>query len=176
MLFAGRLAAGEGGRWPDFSDEALLETLAHWLGPFLGGLLRLKDLTPAALKQALEGLLDREQRRRLEFLTPTHLTVPSGSRLPVDYGQDPPVLAVRLQEMFGAAETPAVAGGRLPVVLHLLSPAGRPLQVTRDLAHFWQNAYHAVKKEMRGRYPRHPWPDDPLQAPATRRAKPRKAK
>ncbi|MCG6906788.1 MAG: ATP-dependent helicase HrpB [Desulfobacteraceae bacterium] len=175
VLFAGRLAAGQGGRWPDFSDEALLENLAHWLGPSLGGLLRLKDLTPAALKQALEGLLDWEQRRRLDFLAPTHLTVPSGSRLPLDYGQDPPVLAVRIQEVFGASVTPAVAGGRVPVVLHLLSPAGRPLQVTRDLAHFWQNAYQAVKREMRGRYPRHPWPDDPLQAPATRRAKPRKA-
>jgi ATP-dependent helicase HrpB len=111
----------------------------------------------------------------VDLLAPAHLTVPGGSRLPVDYSQDPPVLAVRIQEMFGAAATPAVADGRLPVVLHLLSPAGRPLQVTRDLAHFWRSAYHTVKKEMRGRYPRHPWPDDPLQAPATRRAKPRKA-
>jgi ATP-dependent helicase HrpB len=111
----------------------------------------------------------------VDLLAPAHLTVPSGSRLSVDYSQDPPVLAVRIQEMFGAAATPAVADGRLPVVLHLLSPAGRPLQVTRDLAHFWQNVYQTVKKEMRGRYPRHPWPDDPLQAPATRRAKPRKA-
>ncbi len=175
VLFAGRFAAGEGASWPDFSDPVLLETLALWLGPSLSGLMWLKDLKPAALKQALEGRLSWDQRRRVDLLAPAHLTVPSGSRLPVDYSQDPPVLAVRIQEMFGAAATPAVAEGRLPVVLHLLSPAGRPLQVTRDLANFWQNAYQIVKKEMRGRYPRHPWPDDPLQAPATRRAKPRKA-
>jgi ATP-dependent helicase HrpB len=175
-LFAGRFAQGQGTSWPDFSDSGLLATLAVWLGPFVSGLTRVKDLTPAALRQALEGRLSWEQRRRVEFLAPTHVTVPSGSRLPVDYGQDPPVLAVRIQEMFGTAVTPAVADGRQPIVLHLLSPAGRPLQITRDLAHFWQNAYQTVKKEMRGRYPRHPWPDDPLQAPATRRAKPRKAK
>jgi ATP-dependent helicase HrpB len=176
VLFAGRFAEGQGVCWPDFSDEALLATLALWLGPSVAGLMRLRDLTPAALKQALEGRLSWEQRRRVELLAPAHLTVPSGSRLPVDYSQDPPVLAVRIQEMFGAAATPAVADGRLPLVLHLLSPAGRPLQVTRDLAHFWRSVYHTVKREMRGRYPRHPWPDDPLQAPATRRAKPRKAK
>jgi ATP-dependent helicase HrpB len=176
VLFAGRFAGSGRERWPDFSDQALLETLAVWLGPFLSGLMRLKDLKTAALKQALEALLTWRQRRRVDALAPTHLTVPGGSRLPVDYRQDPPVLAVRIQEMFGAAATPTVAEGRRPLLLHLLSPAGRPLQVTQDLAHFWRTSYHEVKKEMRGRYPRHPWPDDPLQAPATRRAKPRKAK
>lgn len=177
VRFAARFAEPQGEEaWPDFSDQPLLAALAGWLGPYLSGLMRLKDLQPVALKQALENRLTWGQRRRVEALAPTHLTVPSGSRLPVDYSQDPPVLAVRIQEMFGAAATPTVAEGRQPLLLHLLSPAGRPLQVTQDLPHFWKTGYHEVKKEMRGRYPRHPWPDDPLQAPATRRAKPRKAK
>jgi ATP-dependent helicase HrpB len=110
----------------------------------------------------------------LERLAPTHWMVPSGSRIPIDYTVHPPVLAVRLQEMFGAAETPAVADGRQPLALHLLSPAGRPAQVTQDLAGFWEKAYAEVKKELRGRYPKHYWPDDPLTAEPTHRAKPRR--
>ncbi len=118
--------------------------------------------------------MSREQQRRLELLAPTHIVVPSGSRLAIDYGAaEGPVLAVRLQEMFGAAETPSVAEGRVPLLLHLLSPAGRPLQVTRDLPGFWRGSYPAVRSEMRGRYPRHPWPEDPLAASPTARAKPR---
>ena len=113
-----------------------------------------------------------EQRQALDRLAPTHVAVPSGSRLPVDYGAgEVPALAVRLQELFGARATPAVAGGRVPLLLQLLSPAGRPLQVTRDLAGFWSGSYPAVRSEMRGRYPRHPWPEDPLAAAPTARAK-----
>jgi len=114
-----------------------------------------------------------EQQRELDTLAPTHLAVPSGSRVALDYGNDPPVLAVRLQEMFGARDTPRLAGGKAAVLLHLLSPARRPVQVTQDLAGFWQRSYHDVKKDLKGRYPKHYWPDDPLQAEPTARAKPR---
>jgi len=119
--------------------------------------------------------LSWERRAALDRLAPTHVTVPSGSRLPVDYA-DPaaPVLAVRLQEMFGERETPAVGGGAVPLTLHLLSPARRPVQVTRDLAGFWRSTYFEVRRDLKGRYPRHHWPDDPLEAIPTRRAKPRK--
>jgi ATP-dependent helicase HrpB len=116
-------------------------------------------------------LLDWPQRRRLDELAPTHWTVPSGSRLPIDYDGAAPGLAVRLQEMFGATDTPAIAGGRVKLVLHLLSPARRPMQVTADLAGFWRNTYPQVRAELRGQYPKHPWPDDPLTAPPTARAK-----
>jgi ATP-dependent helicase HrpB len=119
-------------------------------------------------------MLEYRQRQALEELAPTHLVVPSGSRIKLDYcAEEQPVLAVKLQELFGLAATPTVAGGRVAVLLHLLSPAGRPLQVTRDLKGFWDGSYHQVKKEMKGRYPKHPWPDDPWNAAPTRRAKPK---
>jgi len=118
--------------------------------------------------------LSWEQQQQLNQLAPTHLRVPSGSKLQLDYSEGRPVLAVRLQELFGLADTPRVAGGRVAVLLHLLSPARRPVQITQDLATFWSGSYHAVKKELKGRYPKHPWPDDPLQALPTTRAKPRK--
>jgi ATP-dependent helicase HrpB len=119
--------------------------------------------------------LDWSKRAALDDLAPTHLTVPSGSRLPIDYANaQAPVLAVRLQEMFGCGETPRVAGGRVPLTIHLLSPAHRPLQVTRDLAGFWRTSYFDVRREMRGRYPKHEWPEDPLSATPTARAKRRK--
>ena len=123
----------------------------------------------------LLGMLTWEQRRQLDKLAPTHLLVPTGSRIPVAY-EDPsaPSIAVRLQEMFGLADTPRIAGGRVPVTLHLLSPAHRPVQVTRDLAGFWRSSYFDVRKDMRGRYPKHEWPEDPLNAVPTRRAKPRR--
>lgn len=165
----------EGTRWPDVGDEHLLATLEDWLAPFLGGMSRLTHLQKLPLQAALHSLLPYELQRGLETHAPTHVAVPSGSRIAVDYSADPPVLAVRLQEMFGMRETPRLAGGRVPVLLHLLSPARRPVQVTRDLAGFWRNTYHEVKKDLRGRYPKHHWPDDPLQAEATRRAKPRKS-
>ena len=161
--------------WPDVSDEALAESLEEWLGPRSAGLSRLDDLARVDLSAALLDLLSWEQRAALDRLAPTHVTVPSGSRIPVDYS-DPalPVLAVRLQEMFGLTETPRVGGGAVPLTLHLLSPAGRPVQVTRDLAGFWRTTYFEVRKDLKGRYPRHHWPDDPLEAEPTSRARPKK--
>jgi ATP-dependent helicase HrpB len=121
---------------------------------------------------ALDSLLTWTQKREMDRLAPTHLTVPSGSQIRLDYGAgDQPVLSVKLQEMFGARHTPAVANGTVPVMLHLLSPAGRPVQITQDLGSFWAGSYQQVKKELRGRYPKHPWPDDPLLAEPTRRTK-----
>ena len=161
--------------WPDVSDRALMDSLERWLGPRVGGLARLDDLTRVDLSAALLDLLSWEQGAALDRLAPTHVTVPSGSRVPVDYG-DPrlPVLAVRLQEMFGLTETPRVGGGAVPLTLHLLSPAGRPVQVTRDLAGFWRTTYFEVRKDLRGRYPRHHWPDDPLEAEPTSRVRRKK--
>ena len=162
----------QGDSWPDVSDAALLRSLEQWLVPYLAGSTRLMQLAGVPLKQALEALLDFHQRRALNELAPTQVTVPTGRRVPLDYTLgDTPVLAVRVQEMFGLAQTPAIAAGRMPLVLHLLSPAGRPLQVTRDLAGFWKSSYRDVKKDMQGRYPKHPWPDDPLHAEPTRRGK-----
>jgi ATP-dependent helicase HrpB len=145
-----------------------------WLLPFLRGITRLAQLKRVDLRAALLTLLDWQQQRQLDTLAPTHIRVPSGSSIRVDYSGPTPVLAVRLQEMFGLAETPRVAAGRVPVLLHLLSPAQRPVQVTQDLAAFWTGSYQQVRKELKGRYPKHYWPDDPLQAQATARAKPRK--
>lgn len=169
VLFLRRLE-GDGG-WPDLADAALLATLDDWLRPFLGGITRRAQLARLDLAQILRAQLSWEQQQGLERLAPTHVTVPSGSRLPIDYADEAPVLAVRLQELFGARETPSVAAGRVKLLLHLLSPAGRPLQVTRDLAGFWRGSYPAVRSEMRGRYPKHPWPEDPLTSPPTARAK-----
>lgn len=158
--------------WPDLSDARLAATLDQWFGPRIRGLSRLTELEKVDLSAALLDLLSWEQRAALERLAPTHLLVPSGSRVPVEYG-DPagPVLAVRLQELFGQTETPKVGGGAVPVTLHLLSPAGRPVQVTRDLAGFWRSTYFDVRKDLKGRYPKHHWPDDPLVAEPTSRAK-----
>ena len=161
-------------QWPDVSDEALLDNLESWLAPYLAAMSRLEHLQRLDLQQALANLLDWSARRRLDELAPTHLSVPSGSRIALDYANDPPVLAVRLQEMFGLEETPRIAGGRVAVLLHLLSPAGRPVQVTQDLAGFWRSGYFEVRKDLRGRYPKHPWPDDPSAAQPTRRVKPRR--
>jgi ATP-dependent helicase HrpB len=157
--------------WPDLSDAALLANRATWLAPWLAGVRRLGDLRRIDLAACLEALLDWPQREALDRLAPTRLEVPSGSRITVDYGETPPVLAVKLQEMFGCRTTPMVAGGRVALVLHLLSPAGRPLQVTQDLETFWTTGYPEVRKEMRGRYPKHPWPEDPWEAPPTRHTK-----
>jgi len=160
--------------WPDFSDSALLETLEDWLAPSLTGVRTAQQAGELDVAGILLNRLEYRQRTALDELAPTHLPVPSGSRIRLDYCQgDQPVLAVKLQELFGLAQTPTIAKGRVPVLLHLLSPAGRPLQVTQDLKGFWDGSYHQVKKEMKGRYPKHPWPDDPWSAPPTRRAKPR---
>jgi len=160
--------------WPDLSDGALQEHLEEWLGPFLTGITRREQLKQVELLAALKARLDWDQNRRLEEGAPTHLTVPSGSRLRLEYKPgESPVLAVKLQEMFGLAETPRVAWGKVPVTLHLLSPAGRPIQVTQDLRGFWERTYAEVRKELKGRYPKHPWPDDPWNALPTARTRPR---
>ncbi len=160
-------------QWPDVTNEGLESHLRQWLAPYLTGITRLRDLSRVELKSALFSLLPYRQHQLLDELAPTHLAVPSGSRIPIDYSGDVPVLAVRLQEMFGLAQTPSVAGGRQPLLIHLLSPASRPVQITSDLAGFWQSGYHEVKRELKGRYPKHYWPDDPLQAQATARVKPK---
>lgn len=158
--------------WPDLSDEALTTHLEEWLAPFVAGLMSLAQLRRMDLQAPLDSLLTWQQRQELSRLAPTHIMVPSGSHVRVDYEQgDSPVLAVQLQEMFGCQDTPRIAGGRVPVMVHLLSPASRPVQVTKDLASFWRSAYQDVKKELRGRYPRHHWPDDPLSAQPTNRTK-----
>jgi ATP-dependent helicase HrpB len=158
--------------WPDLSDTALLARLDEWLGPFLDGATRREHLQRIDLDAALRTLVPWEQARKLDGLVPTHIEVPSGSRIPVDYANPTePTLSVRLQEMFGLTETPRIAGGKVPVTIHLLSPARRPVQVTRDLASFWKNGYRDVKSELKGRYPRHYWPDDPLVAEPTARVK-----
>jgi ATP-dependent helicase HrpB len=160
--------------WPDVSDGALVDTLAEWLGPYLDGVRTWAQLEQVDWHEALFSLVPWSQRAALDRLAPTHLEVPSGSRIALDYSEPAaPVLAVKLQEVFGWTSTPTLFDGRVPVTLHLLSPAQRPVQVTRDLAGFWKHSYFEVRKELRGRYPRHPWPDDPLTAEATRRAKPR---
>lgn len=166
--------AALGAPFPDVSEAALTATLDEWLLPALGDGRRWSDLARIGLGEALLATMPWAQRERLERVAPTHVEVPSGSRIRVDY-TDPqhPVLAVKLQECFGLTETPRLAEGRVPVTMHLLSPAGRPVQVTQDLASFWRSGYFEVRKDLKGRYPRHPWPDDPLAAPATRRVKPR---
>ena len=167
-----RKIEGQESRWPDLSDEALAQTLDGWLGPYLSGLTTLDRVTRLDLTQPLHALLSWEQTRRLEQWAPTHLTVPSGSSVCVEYETpDLPILAVRLQEMFGCKDTPRLVDGKIPVILHLLSPARRPVQITKDLSSFWKSAYVEVKKELRGRYPKHSWPDDPLTAPPTAKAK-----
>ncbi len=159
---------------PDFSDTHLLATLDDWLAPYLAGKRRLDALQAEELSGALAARLDHAQRRALDEQAPLSVRVPSGLERRIAYAADaPPVLAVKLQELFGLGDTPAIAGGRVPLMLHLLSPAGRPIQVTRDLRGFWERTYPEVKKELKGRYPRHPWPDDPWTAVATHRAKPR---
>ena len=159
---------------PDLSDQALAAHLEQWLVPYLQGVRTLTQLARVNLLEPLKAMLSWRQQKLVDDEAPTHLRVPSGSRVALQYPADgDPFLAVKLQEMFGLAETPRVAHGRVPVLIHLLSPARRPIQVTADLRSFWNGAYKDVCKELRGRYPRHPWPDDPWNAPATRHVKKR---
>jgi ATP-dependent helicase HrpB len=169
--FARTIAPGE---YPDVSDAVLMASLDAWLAPAIPGARRMSDVANADLGAALLSRLAWPARSKLDELAPTHIEVPSGSRIAVDYADaSAPVLAVRLQELFGLADTPRVGNGRVPVTLHLLSPAHRPVQVTRDLANFWRTTYFDVRRDLKGRYPRHPWPDDPMAATPTRRVKPR---
>jgi ATP-dependent helicase HrpB len=173
MLFARRIEAGAAPPRSEVRDTTLLTTAEEWLAPYLGEMSRRDHLGRLDLHAILAARLDWPMQQRLEQVAPTHLQVPSGSRIPIDYSTPEPFVAVRLQEMFGLRTTPTIGGGRTPLTLHLLSPAHRPVQVTRDLASFWARGYADVKKELKGRYPKHYWPDDPLTATPTARARPR---
>ncbi len=167
-----RRTEGRDSTWPDLSDDTLQRTLENWLGPYVKGITTLDRVRRIDLARPLLALLTWNQQLDLDRLAPTHLTVPSGSHIRIDYiGHDHPVLPVRLQEMFGCQETPRIAAGKVPLTLHLLSPAQRPVQVTTDLAGFWAGSYSDVRKQLRGRYPKHPWPENPLSALPTARAK-----
>jgi len=162
----------EGDEWPDLSNEGLARSAAEWLEPLLMDKTARGELGTDQLSDAVMTLIPRNLRRRLDAEAPTHFTAPSGSHVAIDYeAEQGPTVSIRVQELFGLAQHPTIAGGRVPLVIELLSPAQRPVQVTRDLPGFWRGSYADVKAEMRGRYPKHPWPDDPLTAPATRRAK-----
>jgi ATP-dependent helicase HrpB len=177
VLLCRRAAPDDPEPWPDVSDNALLDTLETWLLPWLAGVSRAAHLAGVDLAGALHALLPWVRQQRLDELAPTHLAVPSGSRIAIDYLDGAvPSLSVRLQEVFGLTDTPRIAGGRVPVLLKLLSPARRPVQVTQDLASFWNTAYHEVRRELKGRYPKHYWPENPHDAEPTRRARPRPAK
>ena len=158
---------------PDVSDAALLDSLERWLAPALHGKRKLDGLSSAELSEAFASLLGWPRRKWLDEHAPDAIIVPSGMTRRIEYTDDGPVLAVKLQELFGLSDTPRLADGRVPITLHLLSPAGRPIQVTQDLRSFWERTYPEVKKELKGRYPKHPWPDDPWSATPTHRAKPR---
>jgi ATP-dependent helicase HrpB len=161
------LHAHLGHPWPDVSDEAIIRNVD------LGTTRRRSDLAKISAQHVLQTMLPWPAATRLDDLAPDRIEVPSGSRIRVDYTDDGPVLPVKVQETFGWTDTPRIADGRVPVRLHLLSPAGRPVAVTGDLASFWRQGYPQVRAELRGRYPKHPWPDDPLTASPTRRTKPR---
>ena len=168
------LRAAEGDAWPDLSDTALAENRQAWLMPALYDTLSLKEFSAGDMSDALMALLPWESRARLDKEAPTHFEAPTGTMLPIDYeAEQGPTIAVRLQELFGMNRHPAVARGKVPLVLELLSPAHRPVQVTRDLPGFWRGSYQDVRSDLRGRYPRHPWPEDPASAAPTRRVKPR---
>ena len=168
------LRKAEGDSWPDLSDAALAAEAENWLVPVLYDKISLKELSAGDLSDALMGLLPWELRARLEREAPTHFEAPTGTMLAIDYeAEQGPTIAVRLQELFGLNTHPSIAKGKVPLVLELLSPAQRPVQVTRDLPGFWRGSYAAVRSDLRGRYPRHPWPEDPASAPPTRRVKPR---
>jgi ATP-dependent helicase HrpB len=169
-----RAAAKDPDAWPDLSDAALAATVTEWLAPFLGTTTSIAGIKSDLLATALDALLPWSVRDSLGTLAPTHFIAPTGHHHPIDYeGDGAPILAIRVQELFGLAVHPAIANGRLPLTLHLLSPAHRPIQITRDLPGFWAGSWADVRADMRGRYPKHPWPEDPRSAPPTSRAKPR---
>ncbi len=170
------LRASEGEEWPDLSDAALALTAREWLAPTLATRTSASALSADEMEQALHNLLPWPLKRRLDAEAPTHFDAPTGTRVPIDYeAEGGPKISIRVQELFGLDRHPSIAGGRIPLLIELLSPAHRPVQATRDLPGFWRGSYAAVRIEMRGRYPRHPWPDDPIAANPTRRAKPRQS-
>ncbi|MGE3304486.1 MAG: ATP-dependent helicase HrpB [Rhizobiaceae bacterium] len=169
----GWLHRGLGEPWPEMSDAALLASLDDWLLPFLAGEASLRRLDPGSISQGLMSLVPHDLQRKLASLAPTHFNAPSGSHVPIDYEGEQPLLAIRVQELFGLATHPSIANGTVPLTLELLSPAHRPIQTTRDLPGFWRGSWADVRSDMRGRYPRHVWPEDPQNAAATSRAKPR---
>jgi ATP-dependent helicase HrpB len=169
------LRQSEGVEWPDLSDAALAASAATWLVGALTGRTALAALPADEFAAALGELLPWPLRRRLDAEAPVYFEAPTGTRVPIDYASDGgPKIAIRVQELFGLDRHPTIAGGKVPLAIELLSPAQRPVQTTRDLPGFWRGSYAAVRAEMRGRYPKHPWPDDPIAAAPTRRAKPRK--
>jgi ATP-dependent helicase HrpB len=168
------LRKAEGEEWPDLSDAALLQRCEEWLVPLLADKTSLANLSASEMSDAVMALLPWDKRARLDREAPTHFEAPTGTQVPIDYeAAQGPTIAIRVQELFGLAVHPAIAQGRVPLVVELLSPAHRPVQVTRDLPGFWRGSYAAVRADLRGRYPRHPWPDDPASAVPTRRVKPR---
>jgi ATP-dependent helicase HrpB len=169
----GWLYRGLGAPWPDVSDAALTAALEDWLLPFLAGEASLARIDPAAIRAGLMSLVPHDLQRRIDSLAPTHYDAPSGSRVPIRYDGERPVLSIRVQELFGLDTHPSIAAGTVPLTLELLSPAHRPIQTTQNLPGFWRGSWSDVRSEMRGRYPKHVWPDDPLAAAATSRAKPR---
>ena len=169
-----RRSEGEESGWPDLSNEILEKTVSQWLAPYLNDKTNLAAITSHDLETALHALLPWDMQRRLDEEAPTHFETPAGSRIALDYeAEGGPALSVRVQELYGLATHPSLAQGRVPLTLELLSPAHRPIQITRDLPGFWRGSWAAVKTEMKGRYPRHVWPDDPANAVPTTRAKPR---
>jgi len=162
----------EGAPWPDVSEQALGATASYWLTPFLAGKTSVREIGADNLLAGLQTLLSRDLARRLDKEVPTHFTAPTGSKIAIDYESDEPAISVRVQELFGLDRHPMI-GGKIPLTFHLLSPARRPIQTTKNLPAFWRGSWADVKKDMRGEYPKHPWPDDPIAAPPTRRAKPR---
>jgi ATP-dependent helicase HrpB len=158
-------------RWPLWDDTSLLGDLENWLKPYLTSVGNLQQLHGLDLVEILSAQISWQDQQQLNTLLPTHWQAPTGTQAAIDYTQAPPVLAIKLQEMFGTHTTPSVYQGRISLALHLLSPARRPLQITQDIGGFWRSSYQEVKKEMKGRYPKHPWPDDPLSAPPQRGVK-----
>jgi ATP-dependent helicase HrpB len=159
--------------WPDVSDQALLDSLDDWFLPFQIDIRGIDSVDAGSLHDGLISLVPHELRRNLDRLAPTHFETPAGNRHPLDYSGDEPLVSVRVQELFGLKAHPAIGGGRIPLTLELTSPAHRPIQTTRDLPGFWAGSWRDVRAEMRGRYPKHPWPENPAEAPPTSRAKPR---
>ncbi|MXF80153.1 ATP-dependent helicase [Brucella melitensis] len=169
----GWLYRGLGDPWPSMEDDTLLERLEDRLLPFLTGEAQLDRIPGRVLKNGLMSLVPFDLQRSVDQLAPTHFEAPTGSHVPIRYDAEEPVIAVRVQELFGLGAHPSIADGKVPLLLELLSPAHRPIQITRDLPGFWKGSWADVRSDMRGRYPKHVWPEDPANAMPTRRAKPR---